>query len=300
MLAPLPTEDGLEEAVLTIYQYFYFILYFDQVDPERFGTIRQSIWIIAHFPLNLAILFTLEGVNQLGLFTLAFQQQSDVNASLTRAISNSSLPAPSAVDVINSTISGIAGSFKNVVPPPASFNETMSDILTHNSVSTDDIQKLTSGIAVWIYTAYGYQDLTYDDEGLSEVLGIVGTAFLYLFIGAGAALITLAGLLLLGKRDLSRSEYGAVVVRAAAGLGLCLISIMETDSKADDLLNFLASRWILPTITLTLALGMPTFPSEQASRPFSRPNFIEKDADKFTVLFLDRILMAYHPVHTHP
>lgn len=272
MLEPLPTEDGLEEAVLTIYQYFYFILYFDQVDPERFGTVRQSIWIIAHFPLNLAILFTLEGVNQLGLFTLAFQQQSNLNASLTRVISNSSLPAPSAVAVINSTISGIAASFRNVVPPPASFNETITDILTHNSVSSDNIQNLTSGIAVWIYTAYGYQDLTPDDEGLSDVLGIVGTAFLYLFIGAGVALITLAGLLLLGKRNLSRGEYGAVIVRAVAGLGLCLVSVMETDSGAGDLLSFLASRWILPTITLTLALGMPTFLSDHASKTiFSGP-----------------------------
>lgn len=46
-------------AVLLIY--FIWVLYFDQIENERFGTIRQQIWAILHFPLHVAILLTVEG-----------------------------------------------------------------------------------------------------------------------------------------------------------------------------------------------------------------------------------------------
>ena len=37
------------------------MLYFDQIEHDRFGTIRQQIWALLHYPLHVAILLTAEG-----------------------------------------------------------------------------------------------------------------------------------------------------------------------------------------------------------------------------------------------
>jgi hypothetical protein len=55
-------------AVLLIY--FIWVLYFDQIEHDRFGTIRQQIWAILHFPLHVAILLTVEGSTTLILWNI--------------------------------------------------------------------------------------------------------------------------------------------------------------------------------------------------------------------------------------
>lgn len=37
------------------------MLYFDQIDPGKFGTIRVQIWALLHYPFHVAILLTEEG-----------------------------------------------------------------------------------------------------------------------------------------------------------------------------------------------------------------------------------------------
>lgn len=55
-------------AVLLVY--FIWVLYFDQIEHDRFGTIRQQIWAVLHFPLHVAILLTVEGSTTLILWNI--------------------------------------------------------------------------------------------------------------------------------------------------------------------------------------------------------------------------------------
>src|ERR1700759_1382418 len=41
------------------------MLYFDKVEHEVLGSIRQQIWTILHFPLHVAMLLTVEGNTRL-------------------------------------------------------------------------------------------------------------------------------------------------------------------------------------------------------------------------------------------
>lgn len=59
---------NIASSVLVIY--FIWVLYFDQIEHERFGTIRQQIWAILHFPLHVAILLTVEGTAALILWNI--------------------------------------------------------------------------------------------------------------------------------------------------------------------------------------------------------------------------------------
>lgn len=60
----------LSHGWLTNVQYFIWVLYFDQIEHDRFGTIRQQIWAILHFPLHIAILLTVQGSATLILWNI--------------------------------------------------------------------------------------------------------------------------------------------------------------------------------------------------------------------------------------
>ena len=230
-----------------------FLLYFDPVDPDRFGTIRQSVWAIAHFPLNLAFLLTLEGANQMALFIIAFQQANNVANTFINNLGN--LTSPDAIaNSLNSTFLNVSQQLDFGYELPTNITNTIMDIAQHN-LTDDDSAELGAEIVTFVFNAYGYTDLTNNSEGLEELNDTIASAFLYLFISAGAALITLAALLWLGKRRMSASEYGAVGVRAAIGVALCLISLMNLASQENNLSNFVDSPWTLPTVMLSLALG---------------------------------------------
>jgi hypothetical protein len=48
-------------AVLIIY--FLYMLYFDRLTEDHFGTIKQQIWAFLHFPLHIVLVLVLEGVS---------------------------------------------------------------------------------------------------------------------------------------------------------------------------------------------------------------------------------------------
>jgi hypothetical protein len=67
--------------------YFTWMLYFDQVELDRFGTIRQQIWALLHYPLNLAMILIVEGNRELiayntivGVDTRFFTWEPEVQA----------------------------------------------------------------------------------------------------------------------------------------------------------------------------------------------------------------------------
>jgi hypothetical protein len=56
-------------AVLIIY--FLYMLYFDRMEEEHFGSIKQQVWSFAHFPLHTVLVLVLQGVSLLIIWTQA-------------------------------------------------------------------------------------------------------------------------------------------------------------------------------------------------------------------------------------
>ncbi|EME38036.1 hypothetical protein DOTSEDRAFT_107533, partial [Dothistroma septosporum NZE10] len=56
-------------AVLNLY--FLYMIYFDWIHEETFGTIRQQIWSVLHFPLHAALVLAVEGASQCITWTAA-------------------------------------------------------------------------------------------------------------------------------------------------------------------------------------------------------------------------------------
>jgi low temperature requirement protein LtrA len=68
-------------AVLIIY--FLYMLYFDRMQEEHFGSIKQQVWSILHFPLHTVLVLVLQGVSLLVVWTQLVQALYTMDASFT-------------------------------------------------------------------------------------------------------------------------------------------------------------------------------------------------------------------------
>jgi hypothetical protein len=99
--------------------YFIWVLYFDQIEHDRFGTIRQQIWACLHFPLHVAILLTVEGSTTLILWNIIKNLGDFLWVNLPCPGTNTNDPtlgyetADSLVNYINETIVAFTLNFKS-------------------------------------------------------------------------------------------------------------------------------------------------------------------------------------------
>jgi low temperature requirement protein LtrA len=68
-------------AVLIIY--FLYMLYFDRMQEEHFGSIGQQVWSILHFPLHKVLVLVLQGVSLLVVWTQLVQALYTMDDSFT-------------------------------------------------------------------------------------------------------------------------------------------------------------------------------------------------------------------------
>ncbi|KAJ4378640.1 hypothetical protein N0V86_005510 [Didymella sp. IMI 355093] len=71
-------------AVLIIY--WYYQLYFDRIQEEHFGNIKQQMWSFLHFPLHLVLVLVLQGVSLLIIWRQAVEAMNGWEEDLVPAI----------------------------------------------------------------------------------------------------------------------------------------------------------------------------------------------------------------------
>jgi low temperature requirement protein LtrA len=72
-------------AVLIIY--WYYQLYFDRMQEEHFGSIKQQVWAFLHFPLHLVLVLVLQGVSLLIIWRQAIEAMNGWSDDLLPAFS---------------------------------------------------------------------------------------------------------------------------------------------------------------------------------------------------------------------
>lgn len=195
----------------------------------------------------------MEGVNQMALFSVAYQQVGAVVEPIDAAINNNAdISNSTLATTINGTVALFAANSQAIIPE--TINSTLADLVDNNATD-EQLGDLSSEITTYVFSTYGYEIESFDAEGAQKLFDLISTAYLYFFIAAGSALLVLAVLLWLGKRHKSAAEYSSIVVRVAVGSALCLITLMDLDSQADNFSNFVGSGWTVPMVMLSLGLG---------------------------------------------
>jgi hypothetical protein len=263
------------------------MLYYDQIDHDRFGTVRQQIWAVLHFPLHVGILLTVEGSSEFILWRLGIELS---NWTTDKALNSLTYVETSQqlIDALNSTFITVSDRFTKLAP--LDFTEQFDEIrkLNITSKSSDDVisegvnivNSMLTEIYAWIFENIGValpkkdksggaSEGVTSDEKLSEIGSIFGTVFLYFFISAGCVLVLLSVMYYFGKTHKNRGELSSIAFRFFIGVGLALIATMYAAPDGAVLSKFILSPWVLPAVTLSYGLGK--------NRPFLIHSILRKD-----------------------
>ena len=245
------------------------MLYFDQIEHDRFGTIRQQIWALLHFPLHVAILLTAEGSTLLIIWNEIAQDIDWMSNNLSDPAYFTSSQAYASSLLTNLT--NFEYSFKqkylldsyNYTAGAANFSHLDFATTEGMNKAEDLYDDMLTKVAVFLFENFNV-DLPPDASTggseltqLEELANVFWTVFLYYIIAGGCLLIILGVMYWFGKTNKSRWEYGSIAVRIAVGLGLALVSISYLFNTS---FNLFFSPWMIPMVVIIYFIGKAPFP----------------------------------------
>jgi hypothetical protein len=259
------------------YQYFVYQLYFDNVQLEHFGIIRQQIWTFLHFPFHMALVGLMEGTNQFVGFRHIMAYIDTTFASLTSADANTNVTE--CLSALSNSINTVFNNTYLSITQDQYDNITNSlSLLQNNSVcsspwgnasargnaSIEVEDNIYVSLLQIIFDGYGFKlpesDEIDENGGSSTILDLYYSefdlVFGYFFVSAGLVLIFLGILSWLshskGLHE-SRSHLGGIISKFVIGLGLVFLSTMNLTPAA----NILGpSAWTLPLLFFLLAIAL--------------------------------------------
>ena len=272
--------------------YAQWMLYFDQTEVDRVGTVRQLVWTILHLPYHVSILLLVEGVSQLSVWRkLMDYWDMLLNQMIDLPFPETVEEIPEAVQRVNETLQEFFLIFdenlgKLKFDPPyiddgltylgelwnATFTEAANGtaVVEGTSVNVtdqigDQLSNLFAAGANFAAESFGVEppegahasDGTTADYLTTLINTTFNTIFIYMFICAGLSLILTSILFFFGKRHKVRGDYLNIFFRIMMGLGLALLSIMGTSNRYDYQWSYsvyASSAWALPTVTIVFAV----------------------------------------------
>jgi hypothetical protein len=245
------------------------VLYFDQIESDRFGTIRVQIWTLLHFPLHVAILLTEEGSAKFILWWTLIENYPD--SSELQEYFNLTLSGVNGTTILESS-SETSTLLGHAVSPRYSSLATLGNApiiaeicdpnLTCKQIVAEILgllDKIWKGVPKEAVAASGtisaplIVHAPIDPLQLPEFITLFDTVFYFFFVAAGCVLIALGVLYWCGKKHKTWGEMASIVTRIAAGISLGLVALIHTNTVAFK--NYIISPWLIPTVVLTFFVG---------------------------------------------
>jgi len=265
--------------------YLVYALYFNHINHDEFGSIRQQVWILLHYPLHLAILLTLDGssflimsgtlskmtrawLDDYPLYSFATWDEFFRSFSTTSAVV-STLTAR--VDrlwtrmyrdpLVALRLFNYTETVTSIEHIPAAFNSSewqQQAIQTIGDLWTDVEVAIYHGFGIEPHVSFGQLPSDYNEANAVE--DVVGTAFLYFYFAAGSLLMVLAIMCFFAKKQSLQAMWLRISIKVA--IGLCVILPVVTlwlSTKASW--TFFQSPWTIATTMLGyfLVVGMEMF-----------------------------------------
>ena len=250
--------------------YAIWMLYFDQIETERVGTLRQQIWVMAHFPYHVAILLSVEGVSQLcvwrKLTDLVNELGDKIEAMANKTNGEASEYLTGVFEEFFKPFEENSGHHKTAPPNITEPLSKLRDAPDGSNEAAELVQRVFAQGVNFVAESLGIEPPEKSKEEAASEVEVVQsltsetftTIFVYFFLAAGLTLILTAILFLLGKRHKIRADFINLAVRLLVGIGLSLTIIMALSdnpkiSQTGD--AFAWSAWVLPTVAIAFTCG---------------------------------------------
>ena len=247
------------------------MLYFDQVDAKRFGTIRQQVWALMHLPFHIALVLFLEGTSRFVTWRNGLEQMDYLDYEIYNYYYTTNTTADLA-DTLNSFSGGLLDIYESPAKYYTDASKYIEDLANQTDILSDstytDVDDLSYTLieamfkffnikapkdenkaATNIEGSYKHKDPT---EAYVKILHVYDLVFHYFFIAAGCTLIMMAILILVAKKKKCAGDWAAIALRVTVGTGVAAIAAMSRYPTFQ--VNFLWSGWLLPTAAIAMAL----------------------------------------------
>ncbi|KAF2432144.1 hypothetical protein EJ08DRAFT_659161 [Tothia fuscella] len=223
------------EGIIVLLIYLIWMLYFDQIEHERLGTIRQQIWALLHYPLHVAILLCVEGNTSLIVWNSVVQGLKFVWGFKPVDVSNPAAAFTSSTaftDNLNASMWKIDAQFKS-----------KSWATTYNW--NTDIAKIAN-------LSSTFKPSEWNNATGTIILNIYNSASVFVFEAHSE---TLYQMLTVYRRPKiqqhllhkTKYEFGEMINRTMIGFVLAMVGVVGVlANKTEYGFKFAASSWIIP------------------------------------------------------
>jgi hypothetical protein len=256
------------------------MLYFDQMSHDRFGTVRQQIWSLLHYPLHMAILLCVEGNTSLIVWNSAVQALKWIWSIEPQDRSNPAAGFNSTEDFIqhlNGTMWDIHNRFKSRQWNTTYYwerNFTAIENYTStygfrsdewNNRTGSMINFMFNNAQVFVFEAHAdtlakmnavVSPHANPRMTLHAIYDVFNVTVMQFYIGAGSMLLLLAVMYWFNKVHKAKWEFGEMINRVVVGFGLIIAGIGAViGNKTISGFKFKASNWIIAIVVFGLLLG---------------------------------------------
>ncbi|KAI9704373.1 MAG: hypothetical protein M1836_007236 [Candelina mexicana] len=250
-------------AVLIIY--FLYILYFDQVESKRYGTIRQQFWALSHFPFHIALVLLMEGTSRLITWRNATEFLDKFFIPIDSVWYSTNDTAVLAEFFANLAYAKKDGLYAVLEADASKYNitEFITNLnSTGNKTSEAAVDAVEQIEATFINAILSYfkikepKKVSKGKESLSvepfdvlyNAVNVQDLVMVYFFVAAGLTLIIMGLQIALAKKRKVTGDWAAIALRLVVGLALALVALVTTNINTQQ--HYLYSPWMLPTVCL--------------------------------------------------
>ncbi|KAH7071980.1 bacterial low temperature requirement A protein-domain-containing protein [Paraphoma chrysanthemicola] len=269
------TEIGTVVAAVVIL-YLLWMLYFDQLSHDRFGTVRQQLWSLLHYPLHMAILLCVEGNTSLIVWNSAVQALKWIWSVEPRNYADPGAGFNDTADLLshlNRSMWAIDARFESKYWNATYKWETNLTAITNYTneygYRTDEWNNRTSSLIrymfdnaqVFIFEAHAdtvgklnavSAPATDPRQRLDRIFDVFNTTVMQFYIGGGAILLVLALMYWFNKVHKTKYEFGEMINRVVVGFALIIVGVAAViGNKTTSGFKFTASHWIIPIVVLS-------------------------------------------------
>lgn len=252
--------------------YFVYLLYFESITHDRFGSVRQQFWTILHYFMHVAILLTVEGQSGLIIWEAAWAGVGWFEARFP-----TSIDAAAAYGSVGSLVNGITVVLNQTATrfhyaPLTSYYDPASDLAKlqnstngvefasteWNETVMETLRYMQYSVKYFIFNNFNAEadetalEEAKDPEEKVEIFcNAYKVIFEFFFIAAGCLLIMLALIYMFGRVKKKAHEWCSIGVRIAVGMAIpCISAVAFLENEgAHASFRFWGCGWIIALIT---------------------------------------------------
>lgn len=276
-------------------QYLIYLLYFDQFSEDRFGTLRQQIWSLLHYPLHMAIVICVEGNTSLIVWNSAVQALRfmwDLECEDYTDPADGFDDSAAYLAYLNRSMHSVNDRFRGKKwDQTYDWNLNLTAINDYtttygfksnkwNQKTGDLVRTLFSKAQVFVFEAHAdtlaklnavtppptavQQD---KDAKLNAIFDVFNVTVMSFYIGAGAMLLVLAILYWFNKMHKTKYEFGELINRVVVGFALIIVGVATViGDKSTAGFKFNASQWTIAIVVLCFVVGKSPIPKTSSMK----------------------------------